>query len=103
MHRLTVHYGVPSDPETFDQRYVDEHVPMVTPLEAVTSFTWTKVRPLGGEADLYMVAQLDFEDGASMKAALASPEMGEAAEPPRRSARRCGCTPARSSRPDPSV
>ena len=78
MHRLTVHYGVPSDPETFDQRYADEHVPMVTRLEAVRSFSYSRVRPLGGDPAVYMVAELDFDDEASLKATLKSPEMGEA-------------------------
>ena len=78
MHRLTVHYGVPTDPEAFDRRYVDEHVPMVAPMESVQQFTWSKVTPLGGEADVYLVATLDFTDAEAMDATLKSPEMADA-------------------------
>ena len=80
MHRLTVHYGVPEDPAEFDRRYVEEHVPMVEPMEAVQSFTWSKLRPLGGEQAVYMVAELDFADAESMKATLQSPAMAEAGQ-----------------------
>jgi uncharacterized protein (TIGR02118 family) len=78
MHRLTVHYAAPDDVEEFDRRYVEEHVPMVAPMEAVRSFTWSWLRPLGGEGGVHMVAELDFDDAASMKATLASPEMAAA-------------------------
>jgi uncharacterized protein (TIGR02118 family) len=80
MHRLTVHYGNPEDKAEFDRRYAEEHVPMVTALDAVRSFTWSKTRALGGEGSVYMIAELDFDDAESMKATLNSPEMGAAAQ-----------------------
>ncbi len=78
MHRVTIQYAVPADPAAFDVRYFQQHVPMLAPVPHLRSFTWSKPRPLGGPATVYLVAQLDFEDLASMKSALASPEMAAA-------------------------
>ena len=78
MHRLTVHYSNPEDPAEFERRYLEEHVPMVEPMTDVQRFTWSFLRPLGGDQGVHMVAELDFADAESMKATLKSPEMAEA-------------------------
>ncbi len=75
MHRVTIQYAVPEDPAAFDERYFDQHVPLVAPIPGLRAFSWSKPRPMGGPQSVYLVAQLDFEDEASMRAALASPEM----------------------------
>jgi uncharacterized protein (TIGR02118 family) len=75
MHRVTIQYAVPQDPASFDERYFSEHVPLVGPIPGLRAFTWSKPRPLGGEQSVYLVAQLDFDDADSLRAALASPEM----------------------------
>ncbi|CUR55829.1 putative ethyl tert-butyl ether degradation protein [metagenome] len=75
MHRLTIQYAVPDDPQAFDTRYAESHVPLVLPVPGLRAFSWSKVRPMGGEQSVYLVAQLDFDDREAMKAALASPEM----------------------------
>jgi uncharacterized protein (TIGR02118 family) len=49
MHRVTIQYDVPQDPETFDERYFVHHVPLVAPIPGLHAFTWSKPRPLGGE------------------------------------------------------
>jgi uncharacterized protein (TIGR02118 family) len=49
MHRITIQYAVPADPTVFDEHYFTRHVPLVTPLPGLRSFTWSKPRPLGGE------------------------------------------------------
>ena len=61
MHRVTIQYDVPQDPEAFDERYFDHHVPLVAPIPGLRAFTWSKPRPLGGEQSVYLVAQLDFD------------------------------------------
>ena len=61
MHRVTIQYDVPQDPEAFDERYFDHHVPLVAPIPGLHAFTWSKPRPLGGEHSVYLVAQLDFD------------------------------------------
>ena len=76
MHRVTIQYDVPQDPGAFDERYFDHHVPLVAPIPGLHAFTWSKPRPLGGDHSVYLVAQLDFDDADSLKAALSSAEMG---------------------------
>lgn len=79
MHRLTIQYAVPSDPEAFDRRYAEGHVPLVLPVPGLRAFTTSKVRPMSEQPDpVYLVAQLDFDDREAMKTALASPEMAAA-------------------------
>lgn len=77
MHRVTIQYAAPADPDTFEQRYRDEHVPMVHRLPGLRGFSLSHPRGMQGEAP-YLVAELWFDDGDAMKAALKSPEMGEA-------------------------
>ena len=78
MHRVTIQYGIPEDPEAFDARYFGQHVPLVGPVPGLRAFTWSKPRPMGGEPKVYLVAQLDFDDADAMKSALRSPEMATA-------------------------
>lgn len=80
MHRITIQYAVPTDPEAFDRRYFTDHVALVLPVPGLRCFTWSKPRPLGGEPSVYLVAELDFDDEAALSAALRSPEMARAGE-----------------------
>lgn len=80
MHRVTIQYAVPADPEAFDAHYFERHVPLVGPLPGLQQFSWSKPRPLGGPPSVYLVAQLDFADEEAMTTALRSPEMAAAAE-----------------------
>ncbi|MEU9016203.1 EthD family reductase [Actinomadura sp. NPDC048394] len=79
MHRLTVQYFSPADPAAFDERYESVHVPLVHALPGLKSFTLTRPQALGAGAP-YLVAELWFEDGDALAAALGSPEMAAAAE-----------------------
>jgi uncharacterized protein (TIGR02118 family) len=76
MHRITIAYAAPSDPAGFDARYAAEHVPLVRRLPGVERFTLTRPRGLTGEAP-YLVAELWFQSGDDLRAALKSPEMAE--------------------------
>lgn len=78
MHRITIQYDVPSDPEAFDAHYFDKHLPLVEPLPGLRSFTWSKPAPLGGDPKVYLVAQLDFDDADALKSVLRSEEMAAA-------------------------
>ena len=75
MHRITIQYAVPEDPGAFDEHYFEHHVSLVAPIPGLRAFSWSKPRPLGGDQVVYLVAQLDFDDSESMKAALSSAEM----------------------------
>ena len=75
MHRLTIQYDAPADPEAFDQQYFDQHVPLCKPLPGLVAMSFSKPRALGPGTAPYLVAELDFADGEALKAALRSPEM----------------------------
>ncbi len=79
MHRLTIQYGAPADAATFDAHYREVHVPLALAVPGLRRFTLTHPRPLGGRADLHMVAEMWFDDADALKAALKSPEMADTA------------------------
>ncbi|KRA30015.1 MULTISPECIES: EthD family reductase [unclassified Nocardioides] len=79
MFRLTVQYDVPSDPATFDTQYFSQHVPLCASIPGLQATTFSKPRVVGPGTAPYLVAELDFEDVDSFKAAMASPEMGAVA------------------------
>jgi uncharacterized protein (TIGR02118 family) len=74
-HRLTIQYAEPTDPEAFDKHYFEHHVALCKPLPGLLAASFSKPRALGGGAVPYLVAELDFADADSLKAALRSPEM----------------------------
>lgn len=75
MHRLTIQYAVPADPEAFDAHYFGTHVPLCKPLPGLRGASFSKPRALGPGTAPYLVAQLDFDDADALKNALRSPEM----------------------------
>ncbi len=77
MHRVTITYTAPADPEAFDAHYREVHVPIALRVPGVQRFTISHPRGLGAEAP-HLVAELWFDDAAAMKAALGSDEMAEA-------------------------
>lgn len=74
MHRLTVQYDAPGDPDGFEQHYRDVHVPLVAAVPGLRRATLTRPRALGGDAP-YLLAELWFDDEPALRAALSSPEM----------------------------
>ena len=80
MHRVTIQYAVPEDPDAFDRHYFDHHVDLVARIPGLRAFSWSKPRPLGGEPTVYLVAELDFDDADSLKQGAGSPEMQAAGE-----------------------
>jgi uncharacterized protein (TIGR02118 family) len=79
MHRLTIQYDEPADPESFDKHYFEQHVPLCRPLPGLIAASFSKPRALGGGAAPHLVAELDFADADALKAALRSPEMAAVA------------------------
>lgn len=79
MHRLTIQYAEPADPEAFDRHYFDQHVAVCKPLPGLLGASFSKPRALGPGLAPYLVAELDFEDAESLKTALKSPEMAAVA------------------------
>lgn len=79
MHRLTVQYGAPDDPDAFDEHYFGIHVPLCEALPGLRAASFSKPRALGpGEAP-YLVTELDFDDADALQAALKSQQMAEVA------------------------
>lgn len=78
MHRITVQYGTPDDPDTFKRRYTAEHVPLVRDLPGLERFTLSRPSPLGGPGAPHLVAEMWFTDADTMKAAIRSPQMAAA-------------------------
>jgi uncharacterized protein (TIGR02118 family) len=84
MTTLLVLYRAPEDgPEalaTFENRYRDEHMPLVAQTPGLRATrAWRVAEALGGETDLAVVAALDFDDRAAMDEGLRSEPMRAAA------------------------
>ena len=79
MHRLTIQYDTPEDPEGFDRHYLEKHVPLCRPLPGLRSMSLSRPRVLGPGTAPYLVAELDFDDAAALKGALRSEEMAAVA------------------------
>lgn len=79
MRRLTIQYERPADPESFDRRYFEQHVPLCRLLPGLRSCSFSKPRVLGQGDAPYLVAQLDFDDADALKAAMRCPEMAAVA------------------------
>lgn len=80
MVKLTVLYGPPTDPAAFDSYYMDKHVPLADALPGIRRNEVSKVSGAldGSTPPYHLVAELHFDDGDALMAALGSPE-GQAA------------------------
>ncbi len=80
MVKLVVAYGQPDDPAAFDQHYAETHAPLALAIPNLRRFEAGKVlgTPDGSDAPYYFIAELYFDDAASLGASMATPE-GEAA------------------------
>jgi uncharacterized protein (TIGR02118 family) len=75
MVRYLVFYDPPVDPVDFDRHYRDVHVPLAKQLPGLRRFAINRdPQPIRGERPPYLVAELDWDDVASMTRALESPE-----------------------------
>jgi uncharacterized protein (TIGR02118 family) len=75
MAQLLVLYDRPADPAAFDRYYHERHIPIAKKIPGLRSYRVSEgpVQALAGNAP-YMIATLDFDSMADLKAALASPE-----------------------------
>ncbi|MDJ0394776.1 EthD family reductase [Rhodococcus sp. G-MC3] len=79
--RVAVCYGKPEDAAAFDEHYTSVHVPLAQVIPGLTEFTWGNSSSMdGSQPPYYLIANLVFDDEASLKAGLASPEMKAAGE-----------------------
>lgn len=79
MVKLTVLYGLPEDPDAFEEYYAGSHMPLAAKIPNVQRFESGRVAAADGGAPPYQrIAELWFEDASVMQESLSSPE-GQAA------------------------
>ena len=74
--KIIVLYPTPTDINTFERAYVDDHVPMVTPesFPGLTKFVASKVlaTPDGSAPRFHRIAELHFPSLSALQAAAAA-------------------------------
>ena len=72
--RFLAVYETPADPGAFDRHYRQVHIPLLRRLPGLRRYTVSRdVTALHGEP-YYLVAELDWDTMAELRAAFASPE-----------------------------
>jgi uncharacterized protein (TIGR02118 family) len=80
MAKLIVVYRTPRDPAEFDRYYAQVHTPLVKKIPGLRRLEVTRLTGApSGASDLYLIAELYFDNAAAREAALSSNE-GKAAE-----------------------
>jgi uncharacterized protein (TIGR02118 family) len=80
MAKLIVVYRIPRDPAEFDRYYAQVHTPLVKKMPGLRRLEVTRLTGApSGASDLYLIAELYFDNAAAREAALASNE-GKATE-----------------------
>ena len=80
MAKLIVVYRIPRGPAEFDRYYAQVHTPLVKKIPGLRRLEVTRLTGApSGASDLYLIAELYFDNAAAREAALTSNE-GKAAE-----------------------
>lgn len=78
MHKLTVLYPPPTEPEHFNRYYVERHLPLVATLPNLRASRYSlNIQGVGADAPFYAIWEGDFDSEASMAEAMQS-EIGQA-------------------------
>ncbi|WP_285751550.1 EthD family reductase [Lentzea sp. NBRC 105346] len=72
-------YRKPADPEGFDRKYFETHIPIAESVPGLVRAEVAKVSRVPvpgflGDTELHLIAELYFENEAAMKAAFKTPE-----------------------------
>ena len=79
MVRFLVLYNTPENPAEFDRYYREVHIPLAKRLPGLSRYTISRdVGLIRGPEAYYMIAELDFDNRATLEDAFQSPE-GQAA------------------------
>ena len=74
MVRFLVVYPRPTDTAAFDSHYFDVHVPLAKQLPGLRRYTVSRnTAPIRGPEPYYLIAELDWDDMASLRRDFASP------------------------------
>ena len=79
--KVVVIYPYPTDPDAFEEVYVNDHVPMAKEkIKGMTKFVATKIvgTPDGRKPPFYRIAELHFGSVEALKESLSSPGAGQA-------------------------
>ncbi|WP_046181201.1 EthD family reductase [Domibacillus tundrae] len=80
MVKMTVIYEQPKDKEGFENHYYDVHIPLVQKLPNLKNLSYQNVlQTQNTDADLYLIAQLEFENMEAFQESMAS-ELGQEAQ-----------------------
>jgi uncharacterized protein (TIGR02118 family) len=74
--KLVALYSQPQDPEAFEQRYFEGHMPLVRKFPNLRRVEVS--RGLGKQSPYYLVCEMYFDSVDDMRACLQSPEAGAA-------------------------
>ena len=76
MVKVTVLYGHPADPATFEKYYAETHLPLTAQMRGVHHAEFSRVigTPEGGRPAFYRMAEIWFESPQQMDETLGSPE-----------------------------
>ena len=76
MIKLMALYKKPADETAFIDHYIEVHVPLIRAIPGMERFVINKVTeaPLGGEPPYFLIAEMQFADEETYKAAMKSDE-----------------------------
>ncbi len=74
MHKLTVFYTEPTNPEGFESHYEQHHMPLVRAWPQIRAIRMSRFSgdPRGGPPSVYLMVEILFEDEESLGRALRS-------------------------------
>ena len=73
--RFIVLWDTPTNPEEFERHYREVHVPLARKLPGLRRYTLSRnVAPIRGGDPYHLIAELDFDDLASLQRAFRSAE-----------------------------
>ena len=73
MAKIIVLFGKPKDPNEFDEKYWNEHIPMAKQMPGLKRYTVNKVVAAPkGEPAYYQMVELEFENMDALKKAIES-------------------------------
>ncbi|MGA9531274.1 MAG: EthD family reductase [Anaerolineales bacterium] len=78
--KLIALYDPPADPEAFDRQYFGSHIPLLDKVPGLQSTTVTRFSHKVMGREMYMMAEMVFDDAESLKQGLNSPEMAAAGD-----------------------
>jgi len=80
MIRVLALHNTPIDLSSYDDYYVNVHMPLVRRIPGVTNIRYGRVIRAadGGPAPYFLISDVYFEDEAALQVAIESPEMAEA-------------------------